>query len=106
MADVWISARSGGTKNAVAEGDYLPGWAGNWSARLELADLVPFPTGPVTLSWLGRELTGQVVRSGQTTAGRVFVQVAGGSGQLGQLSLIHISEPTRRHHVSRMPSSA
>ena len=22
------------------------------------------------------------------------------------LSLIHISEPTRRHHVSRMPSSA
>ena len=23
-----------------------------------------------------------------------------------QLSLIHISEPTRRHHVSRMPSSA
>ena len=25
---------------------------------------------------------------------------------LGDLSLIHISEPTRRHHVSRMPSSA
>ena len=25
---------------------------------------------------------------------------------LWQLSLIHISEPTRRHHVSRMPSSA
>ena len=24
----------------------------------------------------------------------------------GKLSLIHISEPTRRHHVSRMPSSA
>ena len=24
----------------------------------------------------------------------------------GDLSLIHISEPTRRHHVSRMPSSA
>ena len=23
-----------------------------------------------------------------------------------RLSLIHISEPTRRHHVSRMPSSA
>ena len=29
---------------------------------------------------------------------------AGGNG-IG-LSLIHISEPTRRHHVSRMPSSA
>lgn len=84
MADVWISARSGGTKHAVAEGDYLPVWAGNWSARIELADLAPAPTGLVTLSWLGRELTGQVVRSGQTTAGRVFVQVAGGSGQLGQ----------------------
>ena len=25
---------------------------------------------------------------------------------LASLSLIHISEPTRRHHVSRMPSSA
>ena len=25
---------------------------------------------------------------------------------LSNLSLIHISEPTRRHHVSRMPSSA
>ena len=25
---------------------------------------------------------------------------------LNDLSLIHISEPTRRHHVSRMPSSA
>ena len=25
---------------------------------------------------------------------------------LTSLSLIHISEPTRRHHVSRMPSSA
>ena len=27
-------------------------------------------------------------------------------GELAKLSLIHISEPTRRHHVSRMPSSA
>ena len=26
--------------------------------------------------------------------------------KVGRLSLIHISEPTRRHHVSRMPSSA
>ena len=28
------------------------------------------------------------------------------SAALPYLSLIHISEPTRRHHVSRMPSSA
>ena len=27
-------------------------------------------------------------------------------GVIPELSLIHISEPTRRHHVSRMPSSA
>ena len=27
-------------------------------------------------------------------------------GKISFLSLIHISEPTRRHHVSRMPSSA
>ena len=29
-----------------------------------------------------------------------------GSEAVVELSLIHISEPTRRHHVSRMPSSA
>ena len=29
-----------------------------------------------------------------------------GYDSLEALSLIHISEPTRRHHVSRMPSSA
>lgn len=86
MADVWISARTGGDKLAVAEGDYLPGWAGNWTAHLELANLGPDPTGLVTLSWLGRELTGQVVRGGQTKSGRVFVLVAGGSGHLGQAS--------------------
>ena len=28
------------------------------------------------------------------------------NGEIYNLSLIHISEPTRRHHVSRMPSSA
>ena len=28
------------------------------------------------------------------------------SPHVAELSLIHISEPTRRHHVSRMPSSA
>ena len=37
-----------------------------------------------------------------------FLAVLGSSDALGDhmLSLIHISEPTRRHHVSRMPSSA
>ena len=29
-----------------------------------------------------------------------------GNREIADLSLIHISEPTRRHHVSRMPSSA
>ena len=31
---------------------------------------------------------------------------SGNNGAKFTLSLIHISEPTRRHHVSRMPSSA
>ena len=38
-----------------------------------------------------------------------FVSILGESGggkSTLMLSLIHISEPTRRHHVSRMPSSA
>ena len=34
----------------------------------------------------------------------LLVEIAGGT--ISDLSLIHISEPTRRHHVSRMPSSA
>lgn len=68
----------------MAEGDYLPGWAGNWSAHLELANFVPALTGKVRLSWLGRELIGQVVRGGQTKAGRTFLRVAGGNGHLGQ----------------------
>ena len=84
MADVWISARTGGDQLAVAEGDYLPGWAGNWTAHLELANYVLAPTGLVTVSWLGEVLTGQVVRSGQTKGGRVFVLVAGGSGHLSK----------------------
>ena len=33
-------------------------------------------------------------------------EVINDAGQALPLSLIHISEPTRRHHVSRMPSSA
>ena len=37
----------------------------------------------------------EIVRSGCKT-----------DSALLRLSLIHISEPTRRHHVSRMPSSA
>ena len=40
---------------------------------------------------------------------RVYFIQSGSDGpiKIGKaLSLIHISEPTRRHHVSRMPSSA
>ena len=33
-------------------------------------------------------------------------QIAEKNARRMDLSLIHISEPTRRHHVSRMPSSA
>ena len=47
---------------------------------------------------------------GVTTNPTIFAAaLAEGSGyedQLSELSLIHISEPTRLHKVSRMPSSA
>ena len=45
---------------------------------------------------------------GSEGCGRVIEDPAGeiAPGTLVALSLIHISEPTRRHHVSRMPSSA
>ena len=38
----------------------------------------------------------------------LVVEIGSGLGEaiVAHLSLIHISEPTRRHHVSRMPSSA
>ena len=36
----------------------------------------------------------------------VVAQVVTGNGTQGDLSLIHISEPTRRLRGSRMPSSA
>ena len=87
MADVTIEPRPNLQQVkplAVAHGDYLPAFSGNWSAHLELADLVEPPTGKVTLTWLGEPLAGQVLRSGKSTAGRVFVYVAGGNGHLGQ----------------------
>ena len=36
----------------------------------------------------------------------LYSDVQKGENVVVELSLIHISEPTRRHHVSRMPSSA
>jgi len=86
MADVTIEPRPNTQQIkplAVADGDYLPGFSGNWTAHLELSDLVEPPTGKITLTWLGRALSGQVLRGGRSTAGRVFVYVAGGNGDLG-----------------------
>ena len=45
----------------------------------------------------------EIVTEGDTN--RASLASMGGTGVFA-LSLIHISEPTRRHHVSRMPSSA
>ena len=86
MADVTLQPRPASPTDqplAVAEGDYLPGFSGNWTAHLEFADQVPAPTGKVTLTWLGQALAGQVLRSGQSAAGRTFALVAGGNGHLG-----------------------
>lgn len=86
MADVTLQPRpsAGAAPLAVADGDYLPGFSGNWTAHLEFADQVQAPTGLVTLIWLGQEFQGQVLRSGQSSAGRTFALVAGGDGHLGQ----------------------
>lgn len=86
MADVTIQPRpsTGANPDAVACGDWLPAFAGNWTAHLELADQVPAPTGKVTVRWQGVELLGAVLRSGQSSAGRAFALVAGGNGHLAQ----------------------
>ena len=49
---------------------------------------------------------GASVRLRQLTDDVVDVFVTTPFEVVASLSLIHISEPTRRHHVSRMPSSA
>ena len=86
MADVTLDSRptAGAQPLAVACGDWLPAFAGNWTAHLEFADLVPAPTGKVTVRWQGRDLVGAVLRSGQSSAGRTFALVAGGNGHLAQ----------------------
>ena len=47
---------------------------------------------------------GQILRWAVITTKNGYAVV--GNPSVAVLSLIHISEPTRRHHVSRMPSSA
>ena len=43
----------------------------------------------------------------EATANQIEIEVGAiDEAVMSILSLIHISEPTRRHHVSRMPSSA
>ena len=47
------------------------------------------------------------IKLGEPVPDSLDVYTLGGGEDTAQiLSLIHISEPTRRHHVSRMPSSA
>ena len=47
--------------------------------------------------------TGEYLEAPTEMPGTLFAATPDG---IYDLSLIHISEPTRRHHVSRMPSSA
>ena len=76
-----------------------------------LAALAPWG-GPALISiavaLAGAGLTVAILQRGaQRWAGLVAAVLPLGLGTVAQiLSLIHISEPTRRHHVSRMPSSA
>ena len=88
MADVTLQSRPATSAEplAVAHGDLQPAHAGPWSAHLEFADQVPPPTGAVTLTWLGRQWLGRVLRSGASSAGRTYALIVGGNG--------HLSEPT------------
>ena len=64
--------------------------------RKQQAPKRPIVKDPVYNSELVTQLVNKVLLDGKkSTAERIVY-----------LSLIHISEPTRRHHVSRMPSSA
>lgn len=104
MAEVTLDSRpsQGAEPLAVACGDWLPAFAGNWTAHLEFADQVTAPTGKVTLRWQGRDLAGAVLRSGQTSAGRTFALVAGGNGHLAQAIPPKIREQSYRNATAQV----
>lgn len=107
MADVTLDSRpsQGAHPLAVACGDWLPAFAGNWTAHLEFADQVAAPAGKVTLRWQGRDLAGAVLRSGQTSAGRTFALVAGGNGHLAQAIPPKIKEQSYRNATAQVIAS-
>lgn len=82
MADVTLTPQ-GGTAQDVQAGDLLLPLAGAWTAHLELAEAEEAPAGPVTLSWLGQDLQGYILRSG-LQEGLVTCLVTGGAGGLWQ----------------------
>ena len=67
-------------------------------------------TTPVLLNTIIIDRVGFYEVPGGTYGTGLFCTIATAAADItvfySALSLIHISEPTRRHHVSRMPSSA
>ena len=58
-----------------------------------------------SISYLEHDTREPLIDGGETHRAS-WVVPANPLKRVAFLSLIHISEPTRRHHVSRMPSSA
>ena len=78
---------------------------------LPLRDVVVYPHMVIPL-FVGREKSIEALEAAMTGEKQILLlaQKNPADDDPGEdalyLSLIHISEPTRRHHVSRMPSSA
>ena len=70
-----------------------------------MRDGLKYDLGAVEVCWETKK-TFTVVTAQEADISRGAAQETLYSGNYIRLSLIHISEPTRRHHVSRMPSSA
>ena len=62
--------------------------------------------GEKALAQLEHGKYGYLFSTGMAAISSVLFTLSAGDHIVVSLSLIHISEPTRRHHVSRMPSSA
>ena len=81
--------------------------AGMWATDFEIEDDSDQPVfvelKGFRLAW-GRGWWNPLQDDGDAL--RLVVKLKLHIGLESHLSLIHISEPTRRHHVSRMPSSA
>ena len=90
--------------NSDSEENHKRAWLNGFANEFAGSFLLFFGALALTNNYFGHKLVSQAVQYGYDKEA-VTGQMANGALAVA-LSLIHISEPTRLHKVSRMPSSA